>query len=591
VAKLKTPINEPQRLAALKAVKLLDTPPEPVFDALTSLAKQVWDTPIALITLLDESRQWFKSNFGLSVNQTPRDIAFCNHTIQSEDIFVVHDALNHHAFQDNPLVTGEPNIRFYAGVPLIDKNGYALGALCVIDHKPRGAVDEAQKSHLIAIASLVVEQINTRMTQGALDPITALPNRLRLQHDIKNNLTNKPLQRVSLIVADAVRYDQYASLIQSLGHGNGDKFLRSASDKLRKTESKNVTLYNLAVFRFAWLVVDHTEQELDNLVQKINHCSSQSFQCGPLSILADGAIGVARYPEDASDGEELIRASVCALLDAKKVTTRVAYYDSASDKKQCRSFKILSDLPLALQSDGQFHLVYQPKIDLQNNRCVGVEALIRWHHPQLGFIPPDEFIVLAENTTLMNQITEWVINQVFKLMANWHHDLTVAINISIIDLETPHFVDKLKGYLNSYQIDPSKVELEITETTFMENPEQAIVTIDAIKALGVAVSIDDFGTGQSNFSYLKHIHSGNLKIDKLFFENIPHDNKDVMLVSAIINLAQSMEFGVVAEGIETQVALDWVAQSGCHLAQGYYIAKPLTIEQLGCWLDENKAVT
>jgi EAL domain-containing protein (putative c-di-GMP-specific phosphodiesterase class I)/GGDEF domain-containing protein len=588
VAKLKTPISEPQRLAALKSVKLLDTPPEPAFDILTSLAKQIWDTPIALITLLDETRQWFKSNFGLPVNETSRAIAFCNHTIQSDDIFIVHDALNHHAFENNPLVTGEPNIRFYAGVPLIDKNGYALGALCVIDHQPRAEIDPIQVTNLIAIAALVIDQINARLTHGVLDPITELPNRLKLQQDIKIHLTSKPSQRVNLIVADAVRYEQYAALIQSLGHTNGDKFLRSASEKFSEIQSKNVSLYNLAVFRFAWLVIDHSELELNTLLQNINGYLSQSFECAPLAILADGAMGVARYPEDATNGEELLRAGICALLDAKKAKTRIAKYNSASDQKQSRSFQILSDLPLALQSDEQFHLVFQPKIDLQGQRCVGVEALLRWQHPQLGIIPPDEFIVLAESTTLMSQITDWVINQVFKLMASWHYALTVAINISIIDLENPHFIDKLKGYLNHYQIDPSKVELEITETTFMKNPQQAIETIDAIKALGVAVSIDDFGTGQSNFSYLKHIHCGNLKIDKVFFKNIPQDNKDVLLVSAIINIAQCMGFGIVVEGIETQAALDWAAQSGCHFAQGYYIAKPLTVEQLICWLDAKK---
>ena len=586
MTKLKIPIDEKKRLSALKSTKLLDTLPEASFDTLTGLAQKICGTPIALITLLDESRQWFKSNIGLPMSQTSRNISFCRHTIRNDAVFVVNDALNHIDFKDNPLVTGAPHIRFYAGVPLIDSNGYALGALCVIDTDPREKVNENHIKSLIDIASLIMDQINMGRTYGFLDPITKLPNRLKLQHDIKNTFQNKSSERLDLIIADLARHEQYTSLLQSLGHGNSDMFLRSAAEKLTKTENKNVTVYNLAVYRFAWLVVDHTQEEVNTLLYQIKTYLQQPFMCGPLPVTFDGVIGVATYPNDTHEPNELIRAAASALLDAKKHHIPLAHYDVNNDKSQQRSFQVLCDLPEALQSTEQLYMVYQPKIDLRNKSCVGVEALIRWRHPDLGMIPPDEFITLAEHTALMSQITDWVINSVFKQMTYWDSKLTVAINISIEDLESPNFVSKLKNSMEHYQISAERLELEITETAFMENPKEATKTIAEIKALGIAVSIDDFGTGQSNFSYLKHINGDSLKIDRTFIQKIPDDNKDALITLSIINIAKTMNFGVIAEGVETKAAFDWLADKGCQLAQGYYMSKPLTPEQLTNWLKE-----
>ncbi len=586
MTKLKMPIDEQKRLAALKSSKLLDTLPEASFDALTALAQKICGTPIALITLLDDSRQWFKSNIGLPISQTSKDISFCRHTIRNDSVFVVHDTLNHHDFKENPLVTGAPHIRFYAGVPLIDKKGYALGALCVIDTEPREKVNATHIKSLIDIASLVIDQINMRLTYGFLDPITELPNRLKLQHDIKSTFQKQSSERFDVIIADLARHEQYTSLLQSLGHENSDRFLRSATEKLSKTENKNVTVYNLAVYRFAWLVVDHTQEEVNALLAQIQDYLQEPFMCGPLPVTFDGVIGVATYPNDITEPNELIRAAASALLDAKKNHIPLAHYDVNNDRSQQRSFQVLCDLPEALQSTEQLYMLYQPKIDLQNNTCVGVEALLRWRHPDLGMIPPDEFIVLAEHTALMTQITDWVINSVFKQMTYWDKKLTVAINISIEDLESPNFVSKLKNCMQQYQITAERLELEITETAFMENPKEATKTIDEIKALGIAVSIDDFGTGQSNISYLKHINGDSLKIDKVFIQQIPNDKKDALLTLAILNIAETMNLGVIAEGVETKAAFDWLVDKGCQLAQGYYMSKPLTPKQFTKWLQE-----
>ena len=471
-------------------------------------------------------------------------------------------------------------------MPLIDSRGYALGALCVIDTKPRENVSDSHIKSLLDIASLVIEQINMRLTYGFLDPVTKLPNRLKLQHDIKSTFQKQSPKQLDVIIADLARHEQYTSLLQSLGHNNSDSFLRSATKKLTKTENKKVTVYNLAVYRFAWLVVDHTQEEVNALLAQIQDYLQQPFMCGPLPVTFDGVIGVATYPNDITESNELIRAAASALSDAKKHHIPLAKYDVNNDKSQQRSFQVLCDLPMALQSTEQFYMVYQPKIDLRNNTCVGVEALLRWRHPDLGIIPPDEFIVLAEHTALMTQITDWVINSVFKQMTYWDKKLTVAINISIEDLESPKFVSKLKNCLDKYQIAASRVELEVTETAFMENPKEATKTIDEVKALGLAISIDDFGTGQSNFSYLKHINGDSLKIDKVFIQQIPDDNNDALLTLAIINIAETMNFGVIAEGVESKAAFDWLVDKGCQLAQGYYMSKPLTAEQFAKWLKE-----
>ena len=580
--------DEAMRLLALRRAHILDTPPEPAFDQITRLASRLLGAPIALITLVDENRQWFKSSVGVSISETPRDIAFCAHTIQQDGVFVVNDAVTDERFASNPLVLGDPSVRFYAGAPLLSNDGMALGAVCVADVRPRAAFSEEDKQVLRDLSDLASAHIQARQSIGYLEPETGLPNRFRFLADLDAFLASSRTawQEVAVVVIKVAAPGEYAEFIRTLGHGITDAFTVAASRRIEATLPQGCRIYHLSGARFAYVAdasaSSHFERDL--LALSIMLDDPITIEGVPLST--SRGIGYSKNA-DGESGAELMRTATSAAHESLEGAQRFCRYSRNWDDARKRSFRLLRDLGSAIDHGDQFHIVYQPKVDLRSNQCVGVEALLRWVHPELGSVSPAEFVPLAERTDLVKSLTQWVINSTFSQAAKWHAaglSLRTSINVSMLDLNDPRFATRVAEALSRWKINASSIGIEVTEGALMRDSATVTGEMHKLRALGIEIEIDDFGTGQSALSYLRQIPATFLKIDQSFVRRLDADVKDQIMVRSTIALAHDLGLSVVAEGVENMAVYKWLQQQGCDIGQGYSICRPLPADQLETWV-------
>lgn len=586
------PANESERVAALRRFELLDTPPEPLFDQVVRLAAKLFGVPIALVSLVAEDRQWFKARIGFAAHETPRNDAFCAHAINGDGLFVVEDAARDPRFAHNPLVTGEHGVRFYAGAPLRTRDGHALGTICVIDRQPHGPLSPEQEETLRDLSALVMAHIEARQSVGYLSPVTGLSNRFRFIDDMDAFIaehTGTSSSIATVMVATATP-QEYADLARALGHTYAAAFEMASAQRIQQIVPTRIKLYHISTTRFCFVVSASDRTEVDRLaVELASGLRRLPLQCGDIPISTTRAVGVAHYPGDGGDSGELLRAVTSAVLYALDNRIALAGYRSEEDLRWQRGFRLLTDLPVAIGTPDQLHLHYQPKIDLTTGHCCGAEALLRWTHPDLGPIPPGEFIPLTERTALMRPLTEWVLAAAFRQVAEWRRDgflVPISVNISMLDLEFEAFPGTLAALLDRYGVQPHWIDVEITESALMRNQAQVSRQLAEIRALGIEIAIDDFGTGQSALSYLKYIPANVVKIDQTFIRTLCGDIKDQHIVRSTIDLAHDLGCRVIAEGVETETVLAWLAQQGCDIGQGYFMSRPLEPIAFRRWVEE-----
>jgi EAL domain-containing protein (putative c-di-GMP-specific phosphodiesterase class I)/GGDEF domain-containing protein len=589
------PANESDRLAALRRFELLDTPPEPVFDQITRLASKLLNVPIALITLVDEDRQWFKSRVGLAVPETPREHAFCGHAIMTDDLFVIEDAMRDPRFDTNPLVTGNPHIRFYAGAPLRGSDGLALGTMCVIDTKPRSSLTPDEAEMLRNLAAMVMAHIETRQAVGYIQPETGLSNRFRFLKDLDNFIVDpeRATPRIAVIVIKMASPGQHAELIRTLGHAVADAFEVAATRQIMGALPPKMKLYHLTGARFACIPAVTTDTEMAAFLDRLTSAIGKPTLFQDIPLMASRGIGVAEFPENGDDGMELLRAATSAAHESLEEEKPCCRYNVIWDQRRQRDFRLLRDLALAIAESGQLSVVYQPKIDLRTLSCIGAEALVRWTHPELGPISPAEFIPLAERTALIRALTDWVFATVLTQVAQWRAaglGLRISINVSMLDLDDDAFAGRLAALLGRHGVQPAWIDIEVTESALMKDRARVGRQLREIRQLGIGIEIDDFGTGQSALSYLKQIPASYVKIDQLFVRSLDSDTNDQKMVRSTIDLVHDLGFGVVAEGVETMEVHDWLRDHGCDIGQGYVIARPLDPLVFEAWLRAGAAI-
>ncbi|MBT8132026.1 MAG: GGDEF domain-containing phosphodiesterase, partial [Gammaproteobacteria bacterium] len=296
-------------------------------------------------------------------------------------------------------------------------------------------------------------------------------------------------------------------------------------------------------------------------------------------------IGVALFPQHCESPEALRRLANVALVTAKETGQRVVMYEPGQDERHLRELAVLNDLNRAI-AEGQLSLHYQPKIDMKTRGVDHVEALVRWNHPQLGFIPPDEFISLLEQNNKIDLLTDWVLKTAVQQIRQWSSrgfDLRVAVNISANDLLDMSLSKRIGTLLHHYLVDAKSISIEVTESAVMQDPEQATVVLKSLRELGIKVAVDDFGTGQTSLSLLKKLPLNELKIDKSFVQDLRADSGDGIIIKSTIDLGHNMGLVVVAEGVETNYAWNLLKSYGCDSVQGYLISKPLIAEDLEAW--------
>jgi len=437
------------------------------------------------------------------------------------------------------------------------------------------------------------------------DQLTALPNRSRL-HEILDFHTSQNQRNDTPFTLFMMDLDRFKSVNDTLGHHAGDLLLQQVSDRLKKllrksdyvslvTEQeseffKSDVIARLGGDEFAIVLPAIGEEEnAKNIAHKIHLAMQEPFVINNLNFNVGVSIGIAICPIHAANAEHLMQYADVAMYQAKEKQSGYAIFSAKLDDNNKKLRTLDADLRKAIH-ENSLSLAYQPKIDLHSNKVVGVEALLRWTHEEHGFIPPDQFIPIAEQSELINEVTDWVINTALQQKSRWNDEgieLSIAINLSAKNLLNDNLIPNIKNQLQKYEVAAETLYLELTETAVMSDPTHAIIVMRQLYDMGVRISIDDFGTGYSSLSYLKQLPVDEIKIDRSFVRDMEHDGNDAIIVQSTIDLAHNMGLRVIAEGVENSVILSELSNRTCDLAQGYYMAKPMTNSDLLDWLKKS----
>lgn len=578
-----TPINEAARLRRVTDLGLGEGMSDPVLEDVLDLVKTYFQVPITLISILEEQRQWFKASRGVSVNGTPRDVSFCGYVILADDVLVIPDACLDERFQDNPLVTGSPHIRFYAGMPLITSDGLGLGALCIIDTQPRPPLSQVEINALRRFASLVMHRICGLRSSAFLDQRTGLLNHVKLEQDIAAKC-DEPMQ--SLVSVDMMSPQMFNDIVKALGHKHSQNIMQVMLTELLGLLPARTAVYCLSETRFGFFIEGGHCSASSVLFSRISQRFKQPVICDGIPIQADIGIGAIELSCNQGGASDWLRVLVSASDEARLKDKPWIWYEPGLGCAQQRAFMLLSALADALQSSDQLRLAYQPRFDMQTGEVLSVEALLRWTHPSLGSIGPSEFVPLAERASMIRSLSLWVIRKAVGQAASWHRigqSLKISVNVSAEDMESTHFTDVLLSLLAESGLPTHFLELEFTESALCQSPDSVREQLNRLRAVGIDISIDDFGTGYSNWTYLRQLPATAVKVDRSLVANITRDDSDLRLVETLIDLGRHLGYRIVAEGVETGDTLEVLRRIGCHEVQGYYMARPMEVKDFEAW--------
>ncbi|EUB71149.1 diguanylate cyclase/phosphodiesterase [Pseudomonas sp. GM41(2012)] len=434
------------------------------------------------------------------------------------------------------------------------------------------------------------EAENSLLRMAQYDFLTGLPNRQQLQQQLDKILVDagKLQRRVAVLV---VGLDDFKGINEQFSYQTGDQLLLALADRLRAHSGRLGALARLGGDQFALVQADIEQPyEAAELAQSILDDLEAAFALDHQEIRLRATIGITLFPEDGDSTEKLLQKAEQTMTLAKtRSRNRYQFYIASVDTEMRRRRELEKDLRDALIR-GQFYLVYQPQISYRDHRVVGVEALIRWQHPEHGLVPPDLFIPLAEQNGTIIAIGEWVLDQACKQLRDWHDqgfvDLRMAVNLSTVQLHHAELPRVVNNLLQMYRLPPRSLELEVTETGLMEDISTAAQHLLSLRRSGALIAIDDFGTGYSSLSYLKSLPLDKIKIDKSFVQDLLDDDDDATIVRAIIQLGKSLGMQVIAEGVETPEQEAYIISEGCHEGQGYLYSKPLPARELSAYLKQ-----
>ncbi len=415
------------------------------------------------------------------------------------------------------------------------------------------------------------------------DQLTKLPNRRLLLDRLEQalNRAERKEHSLGLLLLDL---DNFKEVNDSLGHKSGDILLMQTAKRLFECVRKSDTVARLGGDEFVVLLPDC--QNVENVIsvtQKILESLSIPFDIEGHEILISASIGITMFPDDGSKADILLKNADTAMYHIKHLEKNDFHFFTASMQEHIvKRLELTSQLRLAMERE-QFLLYYQPKMDLATGMINGMEALIRWQHPEKGMVNPADFIPLAEETGIIIPLGEWVLSQACQQTRRWQEEglgpMRVSVNLSARQFQDKELLEMVESVIRETGIEDGMLELEITETTIMQDIERTIETLWQLRDLGALLSIDDFGTGYSSLNYLKRFPLDILKIDRSFITDITTDSNDRAVVEAIVSLSRHLKMKVVAEGVETKEQLDFLREQRCHEIQGYYLAKPLPVDE------------
>jgi diguanylate cyclase (GGDEF)-like protein len=420
------------------------------------------------------------------------------------------------------------------------------------------------------------------------DRLTGLPNRTLFLERVSQTLRRDPSEGEA-VAALLLDLDAFRQINDTLGHETGDAVLREVARRLRAMLMQDVLLARLGNDEYAILAPAPGGVEDALAIAAMAQASLEApIRLERVALNVEASIGIALVPDHARDADTLLQRADVALDRARSHRSRVEMYSPEYDRAGAQRLALLGEVRPALER-GEFVLHYQPKLDLGSGRVTGVEALLRWRHPQRGMIPPLDFISLLEQTALMGPVTAYVIDQALEQQARWRAvglDLEMSVNLSARNLHDPELLGQIESLLSRHATPAGALTVEVTESAAMADPDRAIGVLSALRAQGVGVSIDDFGSGNASLAYLVELPGSELKIDRSFVTGMCDSPRDEAIVRSTIDLARHLELRVVAEGIETAEVSERLAAMGCDAGQGYLISRPAPAEELTAWLTD-----
>lgn len=419
------------------------------------------------------------------------------------------------------------------------------------------------------------------------DELTGLPNRRRAQDQLLGVMEIARIKKRdnAVILLGMKRYKQ---IVDTLGHKAGEAMVQGLAQRLPELCSDVDLVARVSQDEFLVLVPRCNAEQAESLALSWIEALEHPVTLSDAQLVPELSAGVILIPKHASTVDAAMRRASIALADSRELQIPVSHYEAGRDESYIRKLSIIADLKRAVdQSELTVH--YQPKITMQTGRVESVEALVRWIHPEHGFMAPDEFIGLAESSGNIGLLTGWVLDTVIAQLGCWKNEgihLKAAVNLSALDLQDEQLLDRIKALLIRHQVTPAQLILEVTESAMMKDTERALQTLATMRSFGLTISIDDFGTGYSSLSKLKDLPIDELKIDRAFVTDIEAGSTKAMIMKAIIDLAHGMGLRVVSEGVETQEEWDLLTELGNDVVQGYLISRPLPLDDFNSWWQE-----
>jgi diguanylate cyclase len=435
----------------------------------------------------------------------------------------------------------------------------------------------------VSVSRHLRRQVKLNAYLAEHDPLTDLPNRTLFHRRVEAELVRGKLKRQPTTIA-IIDLDRFKEVNDTLGHHNGDRLLAALSQRLAEHLRGLDAVARLGGDEFGIVISGIIDP--DDFLRRIRDVIEYEVNISGLPLSVEASIGYVVAPTDGNDVDELLQMADVAMYEAKRQHSGVVRYEKTQNHYDASNLALVAELRHAIEAD-QLVLHYQPKARLYDHRVEAVEALVRWQHPEYGLLYPDRFVPLAEQTDLIDKLTEWVVATALKDLISFgpaNDHLTVAVNISARNLGRPAFASQILAALEKAGVPPRRLIVEVTETALMSDPSRATAVLGELSAAGVRVSLDDFGQGQTSLGYLSTLPIYELKIDKMFVTDMTDNPAHAAIVRSVVELGHNLAFRVVGEGVESQVVLDGLADTGCDLAQGYLFARPMRADALAGWL-------
>lgn len=469
---------------------------------------------------------------------------------------------------------------------------HASGSWVTLEAIGRNCLDDPDVQGFIINARDITERMSMEQKlryQSLHDSLTDLPNRMSLIESLEQIIQKKRDQAFALCV---LNLNRFKDINDTFGHQQGDALLLELSHRLTQMLPSSCIIARIGGDEFALVFPGTGTEELQHTVSLLYTLMEKPFLIEGHPVQLDASIGGVLYPVHGDEPPALLRKANLAMYTAKQTHQVFTCYDASFERNTAERLDLIRDLHHAIAA-GEFLLYYQPKVEMKTSLVHSVEALIRWQHPTRGFIAPDTFIPLAEQTGLITTLTRWVLGTALRQCAQWIQagiDLEIAINLSMWDLHNPSLVDTIRHMLTHYGVPAYFLRIELTESSAMDNPDHTIAVLRQLARTGVRSSIDDFGTGYSSLAYLKRLYVNELKIDRTFVQHITEVQSDETIVSSTVSMAHRLGLKVVAEGVEDAASFDLLRRLSCDTAQGYYMSRPLPAQELQHWLAERQGL-